>query len=154
MVVEHNTNEHYSYYLHFHLASGGFSGFKDDTVEQTGINSPQGTTQVYVYWYPKDEYSRPLLIDIQESSNSWYQRRYLDSNEWDPVKDPPTRIGTDPKILPLLQSIKKKPTGLSPGTIAGISVPGILTGGAAVGDVVWKGPALLRGLLLALRTLF
>ncbi|EKX72485.1 hypothetical protein BEWA_049520 [Theileria equi strain WA] len=149
MVIRSSTNEHYSYYLHFHLASGGFSGFEDDTVEQTGITLTGTTSTAYVYWYPKDEDTRPLLIDTQGSSTSWYQRRYLDSNEWDPVKDPPTRIGTETKILPQ----GNEPTGLSVEAKVGIGIGTGLGGaglGGLIGVVAWKWPSIVSFIIARL----
>ncbi|AFZ80961.1 hypothetical protein BEWA_003690 [Theileria equi strain WA] len=102
-------NHPYTYYsrtLHS-VFDDSIRRFKDEGTEQTGINSPEGTNQVYVFHYPKGPHGIPLLIYLPDS-DKWYQRESLTSTKWTEVSDkkPGNAFsGNDPKIPRLLRDI-------------------------------------------------
>ncbi|EKX73649.1 hypothetical protein BEWA_036850 [Theileria equi strain WA] len=107
-VTNYGDNCATSEYSYSHLV-GSFFRFKDGVTEQTGINFPQSTTLVFVYYYPKGSEGIPLLVYLQDSSDKWYQRTSLDLTEWTEVSqgkpDGPTNSS---EILQLLKA--KLPT--------------------------------------------
>ncbi|EKX72842.1 hypothetical protein BEWA_014010 [Theileria equi strain WA] len=135
-------------YSHHNLAGSSIRRFKDRDKDQVGLPSLKGTSQVYVYQYPKAS-GTPLLIYLPYSPNKWYQRISKTGNEWEKVQgDPPSSPG-DPNIFKLLKTINGDKEGLSDGAIAGIS-GGVLGGGGVIGLGIWKGHALFS----LLKTLF
>ncbi|AFZ79759.1 hypothetical protein BEWA_026080 [Theileria equi strain WA] len=98
-------NHPYTYYsrtLHS-VFDDSIRRFKNKEAEQTGINSPEGTNQVYVFLSPSGSNGIPLLIHY---SSSWYQRTSLDLAEWTEVQGPdkPGSVFEQTKILTLLKA--------------------------------------------------
>ncbi|AFZ79565.1 hypothetical protein BEWA_024140 [Theileria equi strain WA] len=94
----------YEYYSQtIHSIDSSIRRFQDKGIEQTGINSPEGATQVYVYHCPKGPEGVPLLIYLPGSSNSWFQRRSLGSTEWTDVGNKPSNYKDDTNILRLIK---------------------------------------------------
>ncbi|EKX72221.1 hypothetical protein BEWA_046850 [Theileria equi strain WA] len=92
----------YSYYLH--VLDTSIRRFKDGEKEQTGINSSETSSQVYVYHCPKGRYGIPLLIYFPGSSH-WFERTSLNSTKWTEVSpDKPSGYNDNPKILELIKT--------------------------------------------------
>ncbi|EKX73020.1 hypothetical protein BEWA_015810 [Theileria equi strain WA] len=96
----------YSYCFHY-LTGGSFYRVKNRGTEQTGITFPSTISSVFVYRYPKGPDGIPLLIYLPLSSNKWFERESLTSNNWTDVKDgnKPTSTFDKDKILKLLNKI-------------------------------------------------
>ncbi|AFZ81430.1 hypothetical protein BEWA_008400 [Theileria equi strain WA] len=102
----------YSYCFHYLYGSCYISGFKNGRTEQTGITLSGRISNVHVYQYPKGSDGIPLLIYLPLSSNKWFERISLDSNEWTEVsqgKKPESPFSSQKdKIITLLKA--KLPT--------------------------------------------
>ncbi|EKX73368.1 hypothetical protein BEWA_054240 [Theileria equi strain WA] len=133
---------------------------------QTGLSSPTGINEVYVYWYPTNSDPKPLLINFLDK---WYKKTKV-ANEWREVADEatkPTSADEKDKISGLLQKIKKETeekgetSELDQGSqdqaeeVSGPSTLPIILwstlgsglSGTAIGLAVWKWPNILSFLI-------
>ncbi|EKX72772.1 hypothetical protein BEWA_013310 [Theileria equi strain WA] len=127
------------------IGSGGES--------QTGLSSPTNINEVNVFFYPKDDTPKPLLIHYQVSNNhKWYKKTKV-ANNWEEVTDEtikPTSATDHDTIKKLLTGTKSAAvlsqaaassglssrSGLPPAVKKGLEIGGSVLGSlATVGTV-------------------